>query len=96
MGGLSMLLLAGEHALGTSEVSQSLILLHSPHAGGREHKHLYSVHTVSSAVSLFTAHEQTTFIVFIKIYMCIILCLEGNRSCINKPKWTQTQVRYRF
>lgn len=54
-----MLLLAGEHALGTSEVSQSLILLHSPHAGGREHQHLYSVHTVSSAVSLFTAHEQT-------------------------------------
>lgn len=34
MGGLSMLLLAGEHALSTPEVSQSLVPLHSAHARG--------------------------------------------------------------
>lgn len=52
-----MLLLAGEHALGTPEVSQALVFiaLHTVHSGVSAHRRLHFVHLVA-AVPPFTAH----------------------------------------
>lgn len=70
---------------------------HSAHAGGWEYRHLYSVHTVSSILPLFTAPEQTLLLFSLSfVCMYIVLCLEGNRSGVNDHKSTQTQGRYRF
>lgn len=69
---------------------------HSAHVGGWEYRHLYSVHSVSSALPLFTAPEQT-LLLFSLSSVCALYCaLRGNRSGVNDHKSTQTQGRCRF
>lgn len=46
---------------------------HSAHVGGWEYRHLYSVHTVSSALPLFTAPEQT-LLLFSLSSVCALYC----------------------
>lgn len=62
-------------------------------ARSREHRRLCSVHSAYSALSLLTAHEQIMLLIFIKVSMCMILCLESNRLGYMHPKghrdWAQ-------